>query len=51
MSDQFQSIQSGAGLLKDNYDDDKNPISAALRRRSERLRDKVKSEQQDPKED
>lgn len=40
--DQFQSTFSGAGLLKADYDDgDHNPVSAALRKRAARLRDKT----------
>lgn len=37
---EFQSIQSGQGLLKDNYNED-TPISNALRKRRKKLEDKV----------
>lgn len=44
--DQFQTIQSGQGLLKNNYEDGdrKNPVSAALRKRADKIRAKVQSE-------
>lgn len=46
--DQFQSIQTGAGLLKNDYDDgdQKNPVSAALRQRAARIKAKIKIEDQ-----
>lgn len=37
--DQFQTIQSGKGLLKDQYDD--SPVSIALKRRAARLKEKT----------
>lgn len=43
MADNFQSIQSGRGLLKDDYNEE-TPVSDALRRRTKSLSDKVKLE-------
>lgn len=39
----FQSIESGKGLLKDVYDDDSRdtPIIDAMRRRSKKLSDRL----------
>lgn len=43
--DQFQSIQSGKGLLKDYYDPDtKTPVTDALRKRNEKNSAKIKIE-------
>jgi peptide subunit release factor 1 (eRF1) len=36
----FQGVQSGAGLLKINYDDE-SPLEQALRKRADRLKDKT----------
>ncbi len=37
----FQSIQSGQGLLKDDYQESDSPITVALKRRRKALGDKV----------
>lgn len=45
MPNDYQSIASGSGLLKNNYDaGDNDPISAALRKRADRIKLKVKLE-------
>lgn len=37
--DNFQSIQSGAGLLKNSYDD--SPVSQALKKRIVKIKEKT----------
>lgn len=42
--DQFQSIESGQGLLKNDYQDDKGAVANALRMRRLKQKDKIEQE-------
>jgi len=41
MADQFQGVQSGQGLLKNNYDNGKTPLDQAMKKRVLDMKKKI----------